>query len=107
MVFPTDPQRLPRHPSMLYEALLEGAVMLGLLLWFSRKPRPPMAVSGLFLVLYGSFRWAVEFVRTPDTQLGYLAFGWLTMGQVLCIPMLLAGAAMLALAYGRPQTRPA
>ena len=107
MVFPTDPQRLPRHPSMLYEALLEGAVMLGLLLWFSRKPRPPMAVSGLFLVLYGSFRWIVEFVRTPDTQLGYLAFGWLTMGQVLCIPMLLAGAAMLALAYGRPQTRPA
>jgi phosphatidylglycerol:prolipoprotein diacylglycerol transferase len=107
MVFPTDPQRLPRHPSMLYEAFLEGLVLLCVMLWFSRKPRPPMAVSGLFLVLYGSFRWAVEFVRVPDVQIGYLAFGWLTMGQVLCIPMLAAGALMLGLAYGKPPRRPA
>ena len=102
MVFPTDPDRLPRHPSMLYEAFLEGLVMLCVLLWFSRKPRPPMAVSGLFLTLYGSFRWAVEFIRLPDAHIGYLAFGWLTMGQVLCIPMLLAGLTLLALAYRRP-----
>lgn len=102
MVFPTDDLKLPRHPSMLYEAFLEGLVMLGVLLWFSRKPRPPMAVSGLFLTLYGSFRWAVEFIRTPDAHIGYLAFGWLTMGQVLCIPMLLAGLSLLALAYRRP-----
>lgn len=107
MVFPTDPAGLPRHPSMLYEAFLEGFVLLCVLLWFSRKPRPPMAVSGLFLLLYGCFRWAVEFVRTPDEQIGYLAFGWLTMGQVLCIPMLAAGALMLGLAYGRRPRRPA
>jgi phosphatidylglycerol:prolipoprotein diacylglycerol transferase len=76
--------------------------MLAVLLWFSRKPRPPMAVSGLFLTLYGSFRWAVEFIRLPDAHIGYLAFGWLTMGQLLCIPMLLAGLGLLALAYRRP-----
>lgn len=107
MVFPTDPQQLPRHPSMLYEAFLEGFVLLCVLLWFSRKPRPPLAVSGLFLLLYGTFRWAVEFVRTPDSQIGYLAFGWLTMGQILCIPMLAAGALMLGIAYGKPPRRPA
>jgi phosphatidylglycerol:prolipoprotein diacylglycerol transferase len=104
MVFPTDPQQVPRHPSMLYEAFLEGIVMLCVLLWFSRKPRPPMAVSGLFLMLYGGFRWAVEFIREPDAHIGYLAWGWLTMGQVLCIPMLAAGATLLALAY-RPNSR--
>lgn len=101
MVFPTDPDRLPRHPSMVYEAMLEGAVMLAILWWFSSKPRPPAAVCALFLVLYGVFRSLIEFVRVPDAHIGYLAGGWLTMGMVLCVPMLLTGAGLLAWAYGR------
>jgi phosphatidylglycerol:prolipoprotein diacylglycerol transferase len=60
-----------------------------------------MAVSGLFLVCYGIFRFLVEFVRQPDPQLGYLAFDWLTMGQVLSAPMIAAGAALMLLAYRR------
>ena len=101
MVFPTDPERLPRHPSMLYEAFLEGLVMLAILWWYSSKPRPQAAVSGLFLVLYGVFRSMVEFVRVPDAQIGYLAGGWLTMGQVLCIPMWLGGAGLMIWAHRR------
>jgi len=64
-----------------------------------------MAVSGLFAVCYGIFRFIVEFVRVPDAQLGYLAFGWLTMGQVLCIPMVLLGAGMIAWGYRREAGR--
>jgi phosphatidylglycerol:prolipoprotein diacylglycerol transferase len=60
-----------------------------------------MAVSGLFLVCYGVFRFLVEFVRQPDPQLGYLAFDWLTMGQVLSFPMIVAGAALMFIAYRR------
>jgi phosphatidylglycerol---prolipoprotein diacylglyceryl transferase len=101
MVFANDPDQLPRHPSMLYEALLEGLVLLAVLWWFGRRPRPRMAVAGLFLVLYGLFRMAVETVRLPDAQIGYLAGGWLTMGIMLSVPMVLAGAAMLALGYTR------
>jgi len=73
----------PLHPSMLYEAALEGAVLF-LLLWvFSSKPRPVMAVSAMFLMGYGLSRFAVEFVRMPDAHLGYLAFNWVTMGHLL------------------------
>lgn len=92
----------PRHPSQLYQFLLEGVVLFTVIWLFSRRPRPTMAVSGLFLVLYGSFRVLVEFVRIPDPQLGYLAFGWLTMGQVLSLPMIIAGGVLLALAYRKP-----
>jgi phosphatidylglycerol---prolipoprotein diacylglyceryl transferase len=89
------------HPSQLYEASLEGLTLF-LILWiYSSRPRPMMAVSGLFLVLYGTFRIIIEFVRIPDVQLGYLAFGWLTMGQVLSIPMIVFGALFIALAYRR------
>ncbi len=91
----------PHHPSQLYEATLEGLVLFVILWLFSSRPRPQGAVSGLFLVGYGVFRFLVEFVREPDPQLGYLAFGWLTMGQVLTLPMLLAGAGLLWYAYGR------
>jgi phosphatidylglycerol:prolipoprotein diacylglycerol transferase len=90
---------LPRHPSMLYEAFLEGVVLLIVLGWFGSKPRPRMAVAGLFLLLYGVFRFAVEFVRVPDAHIGYLAWDWFTMGQALSLPVLLAGLLMLALAY--------
>lgn len=92
----------PRHPSMLYEAFLEGAVLLAVLLWFARKPRPALAASGLFLVGYGVFRSLVELVRVPDAHIGYLAFGWVTMGQVLSLPMILIGAGMLIWAYRQP-----
>jgi phosphatidylglycerol:prolipoprotein diacylglycerol transferase len=85
-----------RHASQLYEALLEGLVLFLLLWWFTSRPRPQLAPSGLFLVLYGTFRFLIEFVRLPDADIGYLAFGWLTMGQLLSLPMIVAGAAMLA-----------
>ncbi|WP_462320827.1 prolipoprotein diacylglyceryl transferase [Halochromatium sp.] len=91
----------PVHASQLYEAGLEGLVLFILLWWFSSRPRPMMAVSGLFLLLYGLFRFSVEFVRLPDAHIGYLAFDWLTMGQLLTAPMILGGALLLALAYGR------
>ncbi|HLT90514.1 MAG TPA: prolipoprotein diacylglyceryl transferase [Woeseiaceae bacterium] len=90
-----------RHPSQLYEALLEGLVLFVILWTFSAKPRPTMAVSGLFLACYGVFRFFIEFYRLPDENIGYLAFGWLTMGQVLSTPMILAGIVLLALAYRR------
>jgi phosphatidylglycerol:prolipoprotein diacylglycerol transferase len=89
------------HPSQLYEAALEGVVLFALLWWFTAKPRPRLAPAGLFLTLYAIFRIAVEFVRVPDEDIGYLAFGWLTMGQLLSLPVLAAGLAMLAWAYTR------
>lgn len=91
----------PLHPSQLYQAGLEGFALFIILWLFSRRPRPTMAVSGLFLLLYGLFRFTVEWVRQPDAHIGYLAFDWLTMGQLLSLPMLIAGALLLALAYRR------
>lgn len=101
MVFPTDPQQLARHPSQLYQFALEGIALFAILWFYSRKPRPTMAVSGLFAASYGVFRFIVEFVRVPDAQLGYLAGGWLTMGQILCLPMILGGLGLIAYAYKR------
>ncbi|RKZ34626.1 MAG: prolipoprotein diacylglyceryl transferase, partial [Gammaproteobacteria bacterium] len=100
MVFP-DPRAgdLARHPSPLYQALLEGVVLFAVLWFYSRRPRPTMAVSGMFLLVYGICRFAVEFVRVPDAHLGYLAFGWLTMGQVLTLPMILFGIGFMVWAY--------
>ena len=89
----------PRHASQLYEALLEGLVLF-LVLWiYAAKERPRMAVSGLFLICYGIFRFSVEFVRLPDAHIGYMAWGWLTRGQVLTIPMIIWGIALIILAY--------
>jgi phosphatidylglycerol:prolipoprotein diacylglycerol transferase len=98
MVFPRAGP-LPRHPSQLYEFVLEGVVLFIILWLYSKNRRPSGAVSGLFLLLYGLFRFVVEFVREPDPQLGFIAWGWLTMGQLLSIPMVLAGIAMLGWAY--------
>jgi phosphatidylglycerol:prolipoprotein diacylglycerol transferase len=98
MVFRTGGP-LPRHPSQLYEFLLEGVLLFVILWTYSRKPRPMGAVSGLFLVCYGLFRIFIEFFRVPDAFLGYLAFGWLTIGQIYSVPMVLAGAAMIWWAY--------
>ncbi|MEJ2059905.1 MAG: prolipoprotein diacylglyceryl transferase [Gammaproteobacteria bacterium] len=100
MVFPSGGP-LPRQPSQLYEFALEGVVLFTILWTFSSRSRPVGAVSGMFLLFYGLFRFLVEFVREPDPQLGYLAFGWLTMGQVLSAPMILLGIGMLVWAYRR------
>lgn len=100
MVFPNGGPD-PRHPSQLYQAALEGVALFIILWLYSRKPRPTMAVSGMFALCYGIFRFIVEFVRVPDAQLGYLAFGWLTMGQLLCLPMILGGIALMVWAYRR------
>jgi phosphatidylglycerol:prolipoprotein diacylglycerol transferase len=88
----------PRHPSQLYEAALEGVVLFALLWVFSRRPRPLGAVSALFLLGYGVLRFAAEFTREPDLFLGFLALGW-TMGQWLCVPMIVGGLALLVWAY--------
>ncbi|HEX9626266.1 MAG TPA: prolipoprotein diacylglyceryl transferase [Acidiferrobacterales bacterium] len=90
----------PRHPSQLYQAFLEGAVLLTILVLYSRKPRPTGAVSGLFLLCYGLFRFLVEFVREPDAHLG-LVLGPFSMGQALSAPMVLAGVVLLVWAYRR------
>ena len=98
MVFP-NAGPLPRHPSQLYEAALEG-IALFLIVWvYSSKPRPTMAVSGVFALGYGLFRCFVEFFRQPDAHLGYLAFGFVTMGMILCLPMIVLGCVLLWLAY--------
>lgn len=100
MIFP-DPRAggIARHPSQLYEALLEGLLLFIILWLYSSKPRPMMAVSGLFLLGYGVFRFSVEFVRVPDAHIGYLAFGWVTMGQVLSFPMIILGFVSMIWAY--------
>ncbi len=90
-----------RHPSQLYEAALEGLVLFAIVWWFTSKPRARLAPSGLFLAGYAVFRILVEFVRVPDAHLDYLALGWVTMGQILSLPMLVAGLAMLAWAWKR------
>ena len=86
MVFQTAPDQLPRHPSQLYQAFLGGLVIFTIMWLYSRKPRPTMAVSGLFLICFGSYRFFVEFFRQPDTQLGFVAFDWLTMGRLALTP---------------------
>jgi phosphatidylglycerol:prolipoprotein diacylglycerol transferase len=100
MVFP-DPRAggVARHPSQIYQALLEGLALFVIVWVYSRHPRPTMAVSGVFLSGYGVFRFAVEYIRVPDAHIGYLAFDWLTMGQLLSAPMIVAGAALVWLAY--------
>lgn len=102
MVFP-QAGALPRHPSQLYEFALEGVVLFILLWLYSRKPKPMGAVSGLFAILYGLFRFSVEFFREPDAPIGYIAFGWLTEGQLLSIPLILVGI-MLMIWSGRKKS---
>ncbi|MFD1217326.1 prolipoprotein diacylglyceryl transferase [Microbulbifer celer] len=99
MVFPKDPELLVRHPSQLYQAFLEGLVLFVVLWLFSSKPRPRLAVGGLFVMLYGIFRFLVEFVREPDGHIGFDLFGWMTRGQLLSLPMIAAGLALLIWSY--------
>ncbi|MDP5210362.1 prolipoprotein diacylglyceryl transferase [Microbulbifer sp. 2205BS26-8] len=105
MVFPRDPELLARHPSQLYQAFLEGLVLFAVLWWFSSRPRPRLAVGGMFVLLYGVFRFLVEFVREPDGHIGFDLFGWMTRGQLLSLPMMVAGIALLVWSY-RTQPSP-
>lgn len=91
-----------RHPSQLYQALLEGLTLFVVLWWFSSKPRHRYAVSGMFALLYGVFRFIVEFVRVPDQQMGYLAFDWLTTGQLLSLPLVAVGLGLLWMSRNAP-----
>lgn len=91
---------LPRHPSQLYEFVLEGIVLFLILNWFIKKPRPLGSVAGLFLAGYGTFRFLVEFVREPDAQLGLFG-GVISMGQILSTPMIIAGVLLMVWAYKR------
>ena len=102
MVFP-DAGNLPRHPSQLYEAALEGFLLFIIIWLYSAKPRPVMAVSGVFALGYGVFRCFVEFFRQPDAHLGYLAFDFVTMGMLLCLPLILVGCLCLVFAYRKKQ----
>ncbi|MDD7365421.1 MAG: prolipoprotein diacylglyceryl transferase [Olsenella sp.] len=92
-----------RHPSQLYEALLEGVVLFLILYALSRRvpPRPQGTFLGTFLACYGVFRFLVEFVRVPDKQLGYLLGGVITMGQILSLPLVVLGVAILVWAHAR------
>ena len=90
---------LARHPSQLYQAGLEGLTLFIVLMWYSSKPRPSAAISGLFLLGYGTFRLFVEFFRQPDDHIGFLAMQWLTMGMALSLPMIAAGAVIMLIAY--------
>jgi len=99
MVFPRDPLGLARHPSQLYQAALEGLLLFALVWLYSSSKRPRYAVTGLFLALYGAFRFIVEFAREPDAHLGFVAFGWMTRGQMLSLPMVLSGLLLMVVAY--------
>ncbi|MGI9345323.1 MAG: prolipoprotein diacylglyceryl transferase [Gammaproteobacteria bacterium] len=97
VIFATDPEKLLRHPSQLYEAVLEGLVLFFVLNWLAlrdRKNQPDGLLAALFLVGYGIFRISIEFVRTPDTHIGFDLWGWVTRGQLLTLPVLIAGVGL-------------
>jgi phosphatidylglycerol---prolipoprotein diacylglyceryl transferase len=95
-----------RHPSQLYQMALEGIILFCVLYVVSMKPRPRYLISGLFALLYGIFRFSVEFVREPDAQLGYLAWNWLTMGQVLSLPLIIVGLVWILMSRRAPTLQP-
>lgn len=100
MIFP-HVDALPRHPSQLYEASLEG-LLLFIVLWvFTMKERPRMAASALFLIGYGLARFTIEFFREPDADQGFILFGWMTKGQILTVPMIILGVVLMLVAYRR------
>jgi len=102
MIFP-DPEAgyIPRHPSQLYQAFFEGLVLFIVLWVFSSRSRPMAAVSGLFCLGYGVFRFGAEFFRQPDAHLGFVMLDWMTMGQILSLPMIILGTFLLIFAFNR------
>ncbi len=109
MVFPgavlPDGSNPPRHPSQIYQFLLEGVLLFVLLWLYARQPRKTGQVSGAFLLGYGVFRFVAEYFRQPDAHLGLLALG-MSMGQWLCLPMMAVGIALWAWASRRPDATP-
>lgn len=105
ITFPADPDQITRHPSQLYEAVLEGLVLFAVLWLYSAKPRPAGSVTGLFLTGYGIFRFIVEFFREPDSVPGFVMSGWITMGQLLSFPLIIGGIILLGLAYRIPHLK--
>ena len=106
MVFGGTAGDMPRHPSQLYEAFLEGIVLFCILQVLSRKKPllPQGTFMGVFVMGYGIVRFLVEFVRVPDAQLGYLLGGVITMGQLLSLPLVIAGLALII--FARRRNRP-
>ena len=94
-IFPTDPFGIIRHPSQLYESLGEGLLLFLILLFISQKTNIKGIVSSSFLIFYGSIRFIIEFYRQPDTHIGYVAFDFISMGQLLCVPMIVIGFVIL------------
>lgn len=92
---------IARHPSSLYQAVTEGLLLFVVLWWYSSKPRPLMSISAVFMFCYGSFRFFTEFFRIPDAHIGYLAFDWLTMGQILSLPMIIFGIVVFTIAHSK------
>ena len=102
MVFPRAGE-LPRHPSQLYQAALEGFLLFVIVWFYSSRPRPQKAVSAMFLIGYGVFRSIAEFFREPDAHIGFDLFGWMSRGQLLSLPMIIFGVVLLVIAYRSPQ----
>lgn len=98
MVFP-HVDNLSRHPNQIYQFIGEGIILFGLIWWFSSRPRPRRVVSGMFCIGYGVYRVLIEFVREPDRELGFVAFDWVTMGQLLSIPMIAYGVYLMVTGY--------
>ena len=94
---------VPRHPTQLYELGLEGITLFTVLWFYGAKPRPTMAISGLFAILYGAFRCLVELWRLPDAHIGYLDGDWITMGMVLSWPLIAVGVVLMGLAHREPR----
>lgn len=102
MIFPQAGDAVLRHPSQLYQMAGEGFLLLVFLWWWSRKPRPRMSVSAMFMIGYGVLRTAAEFFRQPDAHIGYLLGGYLTQGMLLSLPMIVLGIVMIVIAYRHP-----
>ena len=94
-----------RHPSSLYQAFAEGVLLFGVVWWVAARPRPAGVVSGTFLAVYGALRFATECFREPDAHIGYIAFNWLTMGQLLSLPMAIIGMLTVLWALRRSPVR--
>jgi phosphatidylglycerol:prolipoprotein diacylglycerol transferase len=99
MIFPGDPGHLARHPSQLYQLALEGFALFAIVWWYSARPRPVWSVGALFVFCYGLFRFITEFFREPDAQIGFAAFGWMSRGQELSLPMIAIGAIIFVWAH--------
>jgi phosphatidylglycerol---prolipoprotein diacylglyceryl transferase len=97
MIFTRDPLQIARHPSQLYEAFLEGLVLFFVTQYLCRTKQPPYRISGIFMILYGIFRFGVEFFREPDHHIGLEWFGWMTRGQELTVPVIMLGIFLYAL----------